>query len=445
MSQAIERTCNICGVAKPLDKGYFHFHSRFSRFVNQCKDCTNARSKAKRARAHTKRRCTWCKKEKPKDAFPEQTGTQICLVCRENPPKERVCSRCGAEKSTEGFEKGRGRNQCKECRKELHQERINKRADSEWECTQCNHVKSADSFHSGRRECKDCVGEGRRARRRNDSDWAELDRKRSKIYYILNHEGVREYGKRRWAGTLRPCKLCGKEKTPSEFIRNRQICLDCSNSPVRKCTSCGEDKPARDFRANRHSFSCRDCRNAEAQRGRIKNPERVKKARQKHRSKPGYRQKENERKKFLYRNNCSYAAQERERASRRRAQKAESLIEEIPLDHKETLIKSQQDRCAYCGKKFGNTTLNRPHLDHYNLLAKGGQHSTDNLKLVLCAQCNVRKGDKDPQEFVQQELGQLFDLATIPKTSPVHARKRGKRLGRRSAPSPQRTGRSNCS
>lgn len=328
----------------------------------------------------------------------------------------KQCRRCGVTKSTIEF--GKKRHQCKECRKALHQERINQRSDSEWQCTECNQVKSADNFHLGRRVCKGCTSASRRHRRIVDPDSAAANRERARQYYANHRESAREYGIKRWEQIPRPCISCREEKTPKDFVPKRQICLGCNDASSRRCTSCGEDRPADDFQLYKHSFTCRYCRNAQAQRGRAANPEGVKKNKQKHRSKPGYRQKVNASKKERYQRVPDYAEQERERARRRRAQTAGSPVGDIPSGHKEALIEAQGGRCPYCRERFGDTTLNRPHLDHYVPLAKAGPHSTDNLKLVLCAKCNVHKGDKDPHKFVQESLGQLFDLAIIP-TVPV--------------------------
>ncbi len=417
MQQTTEMKCSVCGVSKPLDAVHFYFHKRRKQLVNPCKECTSAKAKERYAKSHVLGQCTRCRKEQPIDAFPKQAGIRICFACRENPPDERVCSICSELKSTEEFEKGRGRNQCKECRKALHQKRIDLRANSSWACTRCNLVKPAGDFHHGVRVCKNCTNRNRQDRRLNDPVSAELDRERSRQYYANHTEQARQSGIERWERTPRPCKLCDTEKLPKEFVRNRQICLDCNDAPVRTCTSCREDKPAEDFQAKKFSFTCRACRNEQAQRQRAANPERVKKNKQKHRSKPGYRQKVNASKKKRYQKEPDYAEQQRERARYRRAQKAGVPIGDVPPDHKHVLIEAQGGKCPYCGKAFQDTPTSQPHLDHYIPLAKDGQHSADNLKLVLCAECNVRKGDQDPQKFVQEKLGWLFDLALIPTVS----------------------------
>lgn len=63
----------------------------------------------------------------------------------------------------------------------------------------------------------------------------------------------------------------------------------------------------------------------------------------------------------------------------------------------QVLLKYQKGRCACCREllKSGST-----HLDHITPLAKGGLHEDRNLQL-LCAGCNLRKGSKDPVDFMR--------------------------------------------
>lgn len=63
----------------------------------------------------------------------------------------------------------------------------------------------------------------------------------------------------------------------------------------------------------------------------------------------------------------------------------------------ERRMAEQRGRCAFCGKKIKGT----PHLDHIVPLSLGGLHDDSNLQM-LCAFCNLSKGDKDPIEFAQQ-------------------------------------------
>ena len=279
-------------------------------------------------------------------------------------------------------------------------------------------MKPAKNFYLGQQVCKDCISIRNRSQR-DDPIGAEEIKERKRLYYLRHREQIKLKRREQWPKTaMTTCALCGEVKTREGFLPNRTMCKACSESPVRKCNSCREDKPAEEFVKHRPDLRCKECRNAFAKEWQALNPQQVKQIGKRHRSKPGYRQKVNAGKKRRYQVDPIYAEQERERARRRRAQTAGSPVGDIPSGHKEALIEAQGGRCPYCHERFGDTTLNRPHLDHYVPLAKAGPHSTDNLKLVLCAKCNVRKGDQDPQQFVQESLGQLFDLAIIP-TVPV--------------------------
>ncbi len=68
----------------------------------------------------------------------------------------------------------------------------------------------------------------------------------------------------------------------------------------------------------------------------------------------------------------------------------------ITKDHIDRLIAYQSGLCAYCNGSLGNDY----HMDHFVPLAKDGQHSTDNIVLA-CRSCNLKKGAKDPLQFIE--------------------------------------------
>lgn len=51
-------------------------------------------------------------------------------------------------------------------------------------------------------------------------------------------------------------------------------------------------------------------------------------------------------------------------------------------------------KCQYCGG-----TPKSPHCDHIIPLSRGGKSTLDNLT-TACRSCNIRKGDKTPEEWV---------------------------------------------
>lgn len=66
------------------------------------------------------------------------------------------------------------------------------------------------------------------------------------------------------------------------------------------------------------------------------------------------------------------------------------------------LRKKQKDKCIYC-----NISIKKSyHADHIMPLARGGSNWISNIQL-LCPTCNLRKNDKDPIVFAQ-ENGRLL-------------------------------------
>jgi 5-methylcytosine-specific restriction endonuclease McrA len=62
-----------------------------------------------------------------------------------------------------------------------------------------------------------------------------------------------------------------------------------------------------------------------------------------------------------------------------------------------TLIANSNNTCHYCGIELNNLILN---IDHFIPLSKGGPHTINNL-VVSCKNCNLRKGNKLPEEWLK--------------------------------------------
>lgn len=64
----------------------------------------------------------------------------------------------------------------------------------------------------------------------------------------------------------------------------------------------------------------------------------------------------------------------------------------------EKLLILQKNRCACCSKQLNG----KYHLDHIMPLSKGGSNSDDNIQLLLPL-CNMRKGAKNPDEYMKEK------------------------------------------
>jgi len=93
------------------------------------------------------------------------------------------------------------------------------------------------------------------------------------------------------------------------------------------------------------------------------------------------------------------ALKAREAAKRRGSERVTWAAEDL-----RELMAQQQGQCFYCHTVLGESY----HIEHKLPLSRGGQHEPGNICLA-CPQCNMRKHDKTPEEFLiilMQEEGQ---------------------------------------
>lgn len=83
------------------------------------------------------------------------------------------------------------------------------------------------------------------------------------------------------------------------------------------------------------------------------------------------------------------------RSSQRRAAKL-GVRGKLSRGIRKRLFFEQNGKCVYCMVDIGLS----PHLDHIVPLAKGGSHTDDNVQL-LCKSCNLSKGAKMHDEFIE--------------------------------------------
>jgi 5-methylcytosine-specific restriction endonuclease McrA len=67
----------------------------------------------------------------------------------------------------------------------------------------------------------------------------------------------------------------------------------------------------------------------------------------------------------------------------------------IPFRIRDYVMMRDRYRCVYCGKAPIGRDL---HLDHVMPWSRGGDSMPSNL-VVSCANCNLSKGDKTPEEW----------------------------------------------
>jgi|ERR1035437_3573496 5-methylcytosine-specific restriction endonuclease McrA len=85
--------------------------------------------------------------------------------------------------------------------------------------------------------------------------------------------------------------------------------------------------------------------------------------------------------------------------SNRQREKRISKFPKIQQSEVNQLLINNDHKCFYC--KVGVKRGINLHLDHKMPLSRGGAHTIDNL-VPSCATCNLRKGTKTPEEFLNR-------------------------------------------
>lgn len=85
--------------------------------------------------------------------------------------------------------------------------------------------------------------------------------------------------------------------------------------------------------------------------------------------------------------------------NKRRAIKRNVLVS-ITLQEMNELIQNSKNICFWCDEYIPEGQM---HLDHVYPLSKGGGHTISNI-VVSCADCNMKKHNKDPEVWLYEVL-----------------------------------------
>lgn len=163
------------------------------------------------------------------------------------------------------------------------------------------------------------------------------------------------------------------------------------------CSRCKLEKPAADFRRDKRATtglgpSCRDCENAGKRERYAADPEG-------YRAK--WRQDYRDHKERYERAARRYRAKNLERARQwvRNYSNKRRIEGELNLSSADFAdwILAEPKLCRWCGCDCADNY----HADHIIPLARGGRHELGNLT-VACANCNLRKRNKLPEEFLAE-------------------------------------------
>ena len=208
----------------------------------------------------------------------------------------------------------------------------------------------------------------------------------------------------RSCGMTRPLHSFGKkERRPKSVMVYG--CKSCVNQKARayRAANAEKEKARRKARyaANAEKEKAANKARYAANREKIKQKKKAYRAANREKVKQGNRAYRAANREKIKQDNRAYRAANREKRNenqaRRRARKRGSKIG--PVLTLEVLKRRQGGRCANCKRK-GKTV--KFHRDHIYPLKTGGPHTADNVQ-ALCAECNGRKGAKDPSVFAREE------------------------------------------
>lgn len=185
---------------------------------------------------------------------------------------------------------------------------------------------------------------------------------------------------------------------------------------MKTCTVCKQEKPLSDFGKQKGArlglrSACKKCHTAKAKNYALQNKEKIAEYRKLYNALNSEKNKEKcraygdkhkevqaeKRRQWKKHNPDLVRVHNQNRKALRRGQQAN-----VSKDIVKKLMTLQKCKCANCGSDL---TLGH-HLDHKQPISRGGEHADSNLEL-LCPTCNMRKFNKDPIAWAN-ENGRLL-------------------------------------
>lgn len=191
------------------------------------------------------------------------------------------------------------------------------------------------------------------------------------------------------------CMVCTKELSSNYTSYTCEVCLEKNrekDKPSTKLCECGETITRKEGQSKiswTKKKDCDECLNTKGKKSAKKTYLKFR-TRNLARDRVDLRIKEYQ---HHYRNSEEGKLRRRISNSKRRATKVTTASETIDT-HIESLLLTPNQKCPYCQE------MNKLSIDHIIPLSKGGTHTEDNIELV-CLPCNLRKGNKTKEEFIE--------------------------------------------
>ena len=178
---------------------------------------------------------------------------------------------------------------------------------------------------------------------------------------------------------------------------------------MKTCNKCKKEKPLNEFAENSHNkkVRCLSCKNIARVNYYVSNKEKIQEYQKIYKEKNPKPKKEGRPKlpseyNSIRRKRYYYQHPEKQKAytHTRRVKGGKKLSPETI----NILIDESDNICFWCNEEIPQGHL---HIDHIYPVSKGGKNDTFNL-VVSCRTCNLSKGSKDPEIFLEEILAKNY-------------------------------------